>query len=411
MPIKRSKRLKKTNVPGVWSDGPDRFLVRVNWTDPKTGRMRERRTVATTFPEAVALRESLRSETDTRKRTRLRFSDFAEQWLAERAERLSPSTRQRYAGELAHLIVGFGEFAVGMIEPGDIRRWQTKASRKVAPATINGWLRTLRVVLEDAVTDGWLARNPARAVKALPEGRTKGRRGNALDVGEFRKAITTISDLMMVKVERKPRETRLSPDVGRLLLTIAWTGMRRGELLALEWTDEVEGELRIERSVWGKQVKSTKTDDPRRVTITEPLREVLAEQRAWLLRTQHPGLASGLVFPARRATVLESGDAVWFRTASVLDKPLAAVVAVAGVRPISVHSFRRTYENLLRRAGVDDLVRRSIAGWRTNEAQAIYATVDRSERDRAALAVTEFVMGKAGPEAGPGSEKGNARQE
>ena len=51
-----------------------------------------------------------------------------------------------------------------------------------------------------------------------------------------------------------------------------------------------------------------------------------------------------------------------FGRTPVLDKPLRRVVAEAGVPRITPHSFRRTYENLLRQSGVDDLVRRSVAG-------------------------------------------------
>jgi integrase len=80
-----------------------------------------------------------------------------------------------------------------------------------------------------------------------------------------------------------------------MLLVAAWTGTRRGEVLALRWSDIVDGEIRAERSVWHRHERSTKTDDPRRVTVGEPLAEVFAEQRKWLLRTQHPGLASELV--------------------------------------------------------------------------------------------------------------------
>src|SRR5207244_9768356 len=124
----------------------------------------------------------------------------------------------------------------------------------------------------------------ACAVKALPEGRTKGRRGNALDVAEFRKLIQTTRAMMDPNFRCKEPGEAIAEDVGRMLLTLAWTGLRRGELIALKWTDEVEGELHIERAVWHSQEKTTKTDDPRRVTITEPLRDVLTEQRAWLLR-------------------------------------------------------------------------------------------------------------------------------
>jgi integrase len=305
---------------------------------------------------------------------------------------LAPSTRSNYTNDVAHLIVGFGDRYVDSIEAADVRAWQAKTVRQVSAATANARLRRLRQVLEDAVMDGMLPRNPARVVKALSEGRTKGRRGTALDLPEFRKVIATIAKMMSPTPKKRPGEL-IAEDIGRMLLTLAWTGMRRGELLALRWEDEVAGELHIERAVWHGHEGTNKTDDPRRVTITEPLRRVLAEQRAWLLRTQHPGLSTGLIFPARAARIRADGSECWFRSGSVLDHPLARVVAKAGVRPISLHSFRRTYENLLRQAGVDDLVRKSIAGWRTDRAQAIYATVDRSERDTAAAVVTELVLG------------------
>jgi integrase len=81
----------------------------------------------------------------------------------------------------------------------------------------------------------------------------------------------------------------------------------------------------------------------------------------------------------------------WHRSENVLDAPLRKVVEAAGITPISLHSLRRTYENLLRKAGVDDLVRRSMAGWRSEEAQRIYANVDPEERQAAAKALVALV--------------------
>ena len=184
-----------------------------------------------------------------------------------------------------------------------------------------------------------------------------------------------------------------------MILTLAWTGMRRGELLAFKWDDYKDCELHICRALCKttRTEKTTKTDDPRLVFVAEPLALVLEEQRRWLIETQHPGLASGLVFPAdpKHAIVgmmrRELTEVSWCRCGSVLDKPLRKIVAEADVPRISNHSFRRTYENLLRQAGVEDLVRRSMAGWRTEEVQRIYADIDRAEREKAALAVVRLV--------------------
>ena len=69
------------------------------------------------------------------------------------------------------------------------------------------------------------------------------------------------------------------------------------------------------------------------------------------------------------------------------------MVKEARITDISGHSLRRTWENLLRAAGVDQLVRRALAGWRSEKAQAIYATVAREERDAAGSAVVSLVEG------------------
>lgn len=71
---------------------------------------------------------------------------------------------------------------------------------------------------------------------------------------------------------------------------------------------------------------------------------------------------------------------------------MAKVVEKAGITDISGHSLRRTWENLLRVAGVDQLVRRAMAGWRTERAQAIYATVAKEEREAAGEAMVNLVL-------------------
>jgi integrase len=387
--------------------------------------------VAATLAEAVGLKSELKGEEPAYRPARQRFENFVTQWSEVHGSELHRSTKVRYATSLAHACAEFGNVFVDGICPADIRKWMAKMVKtcpcgtvlRVTPdipiakvacpscghigpyarPTINGWLRILRVVFDDAVADGILDVNPARAVKTLPEGRTKGKRGTALNAKQFRSALRAIDALVEMKKrdrEKKPkvRGTGISPEIARMLMVVAWTGMRRGELMALKWSDSVEGELCIERSVYRRGEKTTKTDDPRRITIVEPLAQTLEDQRRWLLQTQHPGLGSGLVFPASpqhaKAGATRRGvdELSWYRSPSVLDEPIRRVVAEAKIPPISPQSFRRTWENMLREAGVDQLVRRALAGWRTDKAQGIYATVDRSERDAASEAVVSFIF-------------------
>ena len=179
--------------------------------------------------------------------------------------------------------------------------------------------------------------------------------------------------------------------------------MRAGEIIALDWGRIVDGEFHVERSVGRDGVpKTDKTDDPRRITVVEPLAAILEEQRRWLLMQQHPGLASGLVFPgnpqqakagAARRKKKGSSEVRWFRSQSTFQEAITVVCKKANVPRITPHSLRRTFENLTREAGVEALVRRAIHGWRSERTQGIYATVSREERDEAAKAVVRLVLG------------------
>jgi integrase len=320
----------------------------------------------------------------------MRFSDFAPQWLQNKRDDLAKSSIERYVNGLAHASARFGEYFMDALDADDIEAWLDQQIRKgAAPATVNGYLRILRCFFDGAIRARIRQDNPARMVRARKEGRTRGRRGKALTAEQLGRFIGTTEMLIAEKA--------ITPDVGRLLLVLAWTGMRRGEAFALRWSDLVEGELHVARSISYGMEKCTKTDDPRIVGIPEPLARVLADQKAWLHETEHRGLFSGLMFPASarhavaRARRTEK-PIVWFRAGSCLDKPLRIILERAGLPAISPHSFRRTYENLLRRAGVDEHVRRTVAGWRSTDTQAIYASVDPSERAQAAASMTKLVM-------------------
>ena len=405
MPIKKN-RPKKTKVPGIWQDGEDRFLVRARWTDPKTMKRMKREDVAESYEGALKLLAELRGAAPEAATIRQRFSDYVEQWMREHGNELAATTRERYIAELARIVTVLGEHFVDAIDEADVRRWRDALAKEVAHSTVNAHLRTLRVVLEPLVRRGVLNRNPARDVPALKEGRTKGARGRALDAEQLGALIDATRELM---------GDAFGEDLGRMILVLAWTGMRRGELLALKWEDYANGELHVCRALCKttRTEKTTKTDDPRLVPVAEPLARILYEQRAWLVRTEHPGLACGLMFPADPGhakaglTRRKLDEMCWYRSGSCLDKPLRAVVDKAKIPKISLHSFRRTYENLLRRAGVNDLVRRSLAGWRTEQAQAIYADVDREERRAASSRMQALVEGT--PAGTPGSQSTGPR--
>lgn len=385
MPIQDRDLRPVPGVDGIQTDG-EVYVATVWIRDPKTQKRKKRISVCDSLRDALNARAALVEGQAPPERQR--FSDYAERWIEAHGSALAPSSAEKYLNELGHAVEYFGDFFVDAIDEEDVKKWRNQMDAR--PATKNSRLRTLRLVLEPATRKGILRYNPARAVPEVAQGRTQGRRGNSLGPGELRRFILTTEELS---------GKSFADEIGRMILTAAWTGMRMGELRALMWEDVMDGELFINRAVWNRIEKVTKTDDPRLVVIPVPLKTVLDSQKKWLSDTKHAGAVSRLVFPADArhakagATRRGADELAWYRSGSVLTSALNTIVEKANVKPISPQSFRRTYENLLRKAGVQESIRRSLAGWRTEDAQAIYATFDREERRGAGEALVNLVLG------------------
>ena len=80
---------------------------------------------------------------------------------------------------------------------------------------------------------------------------------------------------------------------------------------------------------------------------------------------------SELLFPS------ETGS---FRAPSALDKPFAAVAKAIGLRKhVTPRAMRRTFQDLARKAKVEDIVTRAVSGHATETMQHHYSTVHQEE--------------------------------
>jgi integrase len=75
----------------------------------------------------------------------------------------------------------------------------------------------------------------------------------------------------LVKANEEPART--------VLLTIAWSGLRPGEVRGLKWEDVVDGEIIVRRSVWTVHETETKTGNVAAVPMVPMLAKALAEHR------------------------------------------------------------------------------------------------------------------------------------
>lgn len=243
--------------------------------------------------------------------------EYADKWM-QRQVQLKPSTRSRYAAIVRlHIKPHFGHVPLVKIERSDISSWVADlvASNR-AGATVRHIYKVLHSILQSAMLDGRLARNPAVSIK-LP--RTKGKEKRFL------------THEQVAALAEAAGEDRLVIEV------LAYCGLRFGELAALRVRDIdfLRRRLCIEQSateVDGVMVFGTpKSHQQRLVPVRPSLLEPLAR------KCEGKG-TDDLVFTAPRGGVIFLRN--WRKR--VFDPAADA----AGLTPLSPHELRHTAASL-----------------------------------------------------------------
>jgi integrase len=101
------------------------------------------------------------------------FEDFVKNeflpW-SEKQHQAHPRTHKRYRVASRPLIAAFGKLPLDAITPGLVEKFKITRSGEISPAGTNRDLAALRFMLNFAVRQGSLQRNPVTGTRFLPEG-------------------------------------------------------------------------------------------------------------------------------------------------------------------------------------------------------------------------------------------------
>lgn len=156
---------------------------------------------------------------------------YALQWLDQRTD-LKITTRKSYEWLLDKFLVpDLGAIPLGRMTPTRVRAWHAHLTGRTGPSVVRQCYALLRAILNTAVRDELMVRNPCTV------------RGAGVPRSAERPVAT------IAQVERLA--ACVPPRYRALVLTAAWSGARWGELAGLtrDRLDLVTGRMRIDRQL------------------------------------------------------------------------------------------------------------------------------------------------------------------
>ena len=283
----------------------------------------------------------------------IRFQDFAERWFEDYGkEHLRERTYLRYVELSERTYKAIGHIRLDKLQPHHLLDFYKQLGEPgvnqrtgggLSPKTIKHYHTFISSVMERAVKWGLIQDNPARRIDAPKVDRVP------IEHLDDKQAIR-----FMEIVEEEPIEYRV---IFTLLLI---TGMRRGELLGLEWPDVDfdKGVVHIRRTSQyaagrGIYTDTTKTEQSKRpLSVPPELLDLLRQYRAWQNE--------------QRLRLGDAWDAEWTKHPRLFTKAdgrpmhpntpykeLQKLLERNGMPSVSLHSLRHTNATLLIGKGAD----------------------------------------------------------
>jgi integrase len=335
-------RATGARVPTARHGTGKRWLAR--WRDDTGRQVRksfERRADAERFVAQMAT-DLARGAYSSPAAGKVRLAAYAEMWLA--AQTSDPSTREAVALRLRlHILPALGGYELRALRPSTVQAWTRGLQGQLAPNYIRVIFANLSAILQAAVDDGLIARNPCRAGSVRPP------------APDRRRVVPWSAEQVAAVADALPDRYRALVAVG------AGCGLRQGELfgLAVEDVDFLRGLVHVRRQVKIVSARLVfalpKSGRQRDVPLAEQVAlRLAAHLQTWpAVAITLPGLPSGrpetarLLFSTRERTALDRtylNRHVW--------KPALDAAGVPATRDNGMHALRHHFASVLLEGGV-----------------------------------------------------------
>jgi integrase len=283
---------------------------------------------------------------DVIKQEKIKFEDFADEYL--RMHSIQNKSYREDVNNIKILKRSFSGRYLNEITALDVEKYKAERIKTVKPATVNRGLAVLRSMYNRAIEWKKIKENPCNTVHLFKE---NNQRLRYLEQAEINKLLENCSGNL------------------KGIVTVAvFTGMRRGEILGLKWTD-----CDFQRDVI--RLTDTKNGEVRAIPMNEQVKTALIKIR------RHP--LAPYIFCKRDGSPY--GD---------VDKSFFTALKKSGIMEFHFHDLRHTFASQLVMSGVDLNTVRELMGHKSLAMTLRYSHLSSDHKRRAVDLLSQRIVTK-----------------
>jgi len=344
------------------------------------------RTKSECITKLKALADSTRTPAPDQPKPGILLGDWLDLWYQSyKKANLRPNTQMSYERRIyQHIIPALGNIQMDKLTANNLQQFYSELKKSgrllraelygegLSDQTIRGIHTTLHAALDKAVAEKLILCNPADGCR-LPSAKAR------------EMQVLTPEEIQRLLIQAK------EDGCYELLLLELSTGLRRGEICALQWNDLNlrTGELRIERQV--HRVKGELVVSPPK-TRASNRSVILPVPVVGVLKTYKKTIASRWMFPS---PINEDSP----RDPAAVRKRLQIVLERAGCKKVRFHDLRHVFCTTCLEHGMDIKTLSTVIGHVSSSTTLnVYAHVTDEMRRTAAVKIDQGI-GRAGPQA------------
>lgn len=338
MPITKAK---DKNGKFIKKDGKQKYRVRVNYTDSYGNNKQIERTAYGADEAKQLERElshSVKEETPTKKMT---FGQLYEEYMEVTKHETKESTQQIKSCRIKnHILPIFENVRLDRLNLPALQQWKQKVNESEQSfGSKKEIFKNFSAVLNYAVKMEYISQNPLVRIGNFKAPLEEVKKFNFYTPEEFQ---LYISEAQKYAEEN---DTLLRWSIYTFFCIAFYTGMRRGEILALNWEDVRNGEISITKS-YNERVKVKITPPKNKssiriIQIPEPLQLVLDE---------HYNRCKGMKQFTDEYYICGGIKPLFLETIRAANNRFAER---AGIERIRIHDFRHSHASLLVNNGIN----------------------------------------------------------